>query len=413
MCFFHIYFALFRHDFDQICTILAKNPFIYIMFCVKIIRYTEKLTILILMGSEMIKYFSMAMAMFVAITSNAVAGGADHSGHSMAAGKAGSGVHFYGRLYVGYDQQATGAANSVDNIRDNGQKSRLGIKFKENLGALTLIGNAEWKFDIADGWSTNDSTNCSTDANGASPCQSIELHVGNLGFMTPLGYIGMGSYETPYKTMGLYDHNMDTAIGMNEHGATSSTIFGQAGTWDSSLSYHGKVGPLEVAYMRAMSEATNNTNVDKNDYALGLRVENVMLSGLELGVARTFDKSEGHDGQSNDKIFASYKVMPGLGVFYTQEDLEIASSGNGFTNGEGDIDTYGIHYTMGNNDIQIVHATGDSREVAANEDYHTFGISNKMNLSRSTDVTFGYIRKGMQGSGSSVRTYGVGITHNF
>lgn len=355
----------------------------------------------------MIKYFSMAMAMLVAVTTNAVAGGHEHAAGAKSAG---SGVHFYGRLFVGYDQKATGAANSVDSIRDNGQKSRLGLKFKENLGALTLIGNAEWKFDLADGWGTNDDTNCTTDANASSPCQTINLHVGNLGFMTPFGYLGMGSYESPYKTMGMYDQQMDTAWGMNEHGATSAGIFGQAGTWDSSLSYHGQVGPIEVAYMRGMSEQTNS-NVAKNDYSLGLRVENMIVSGLELGVARTYDKSEGNDGQSNDKIFASYKVMPGLGVFYTTEDLEI--TGNGFTNGEGDIDTYGIHYTMGNNDIQLVHAQGDSREIAANEDYRTFGISNRMNLSRSTDVTIGYIRKGLQGSGSTIRTYGVGITHNF
>jgi hypothetical protein len=52
----------------------------------------------------------------------------------------GSGVHFYGRLYVGYDHKSTGSANSVDSIRDNGQKSRLGIKFKENLGSMSLVG---------------------------------------------------------------------------------------------------------------------------------------------------------------------------------------------------------------------------------------------------------------------------------
>ena len=358
------------------------------------------------MGSEMIKKISMAAAMFVAFSTTSFAGGAmDHSSHSAASSKAGSGVHFYGRLYVGYDHKSTGAANSVDSIRDNGQKSRLGIMFKENLGGLTLIGKAEYKMDIADGDATNDDTNCTN----AQDCRAIDLHVGNLGLMTPLGYIGMGSYETPYKTMGLYDHNMDTGIAMNNHGATSSGNFGQDGTWESSVRYHGKVGPVEIEYMRAMSEQTN-ANVQKNDYSLGLRVENMILPGLEFGVARNFDKSLGADGESNDKIFASYKVMPGLGVFYTTEDLEVGSD---FTNGEGDIDTYGIHYTMGHNTIQLVHARGDSREIAANEDYNTFGISNRMQLSKATDITIGYIRKGLQGTGSSIKTYGLGITHSF
>ena len=56
---------------------------------------------------------------------------------------------------------------------------------------------------------------------------------------------------------------------------------------------------------------------------------------------------------------------------------------------------------------------GDSREVAANEDYDTFGISNRMQLSKATDITIGYIRKGLQGTGNSIKTYGLGITHSF
>ena len=362
----------------------------------------------------MFKKIFSAVALTAVTSISAFAGGTmDHSSHSATAAKSGSGVHFFGRLYVGYDNKKTGSGNSVDSIRDNGLKSRIGIKFKENLGALTMLGHMEYKFDVADGWATSDSKNCSTDANGSSPCQTIELHVGHLGFMTPVGYLGIGSYETPYKTMGMYDYNMDTAIGMNNHGATSKTDFGIAGTWDSSVMYTTKLGPFEISYLRGMGENSNNNNIAKNDYSLGIRMENVLLAGLELGVARAFDKSEGDDGESNDKIFASYKVMPGLGLFYTFEDLEIVSTGNGFTNGEGDIETYGAHYTSGMHNVQFVYAKGDSREVAANEDYETIGLSNRMQLSRSTDVTIGYIRQGFQGSGTPVRTYGLGITHSF
>ena len=57
----------------------------------------------------MIKKISMAAAMFVAVSTTSFAGGAmDHSSHSAASSKAGSGVHFYGRLYVGYDHKSTG-----------------------------------------------------------------------------------------------------------------------------------------------------------------------------------------------------------------------------------------------------------------------------------------------------------------
>ena len=55
----------------------------------------------------------------------------------------------------------------------------------------------------------------------------------------------------------------------------------------------------------------------------------------------------------------------------------------------------------------------DSREVAANEDYNTFGISNRMQLSKAIDITIGYIRKGLKEHGSSIKTYGLGITHSF
>ena len=344
-------------------------------------------------------------AMFMAVSSMAVAGGGmDHSSHSASAMKSGSGVHFYGRLYVGYDHKSTGSANSVDSIRDNGQKSRLGIKFKENLGSMSLVGVAEWKFDIADGTATGDGTNCSN----AQDCRTFNLHVGNLGFQTALGYIGMGSFESPYKTMGMYDHNMDTAIALNNHGGTSDGAFGIAGTWDSSLSLHTMVGPIEVAYLRGMSEQTNNANVQKSDYAVGLRVADMVLPGLELGFARNHDKSgDSNRGLSNDKIFASYKVMPGLGVFFTDEEVEIAGSNHA----AGDIRTMGLHYTMGHNMIQIAVAEGNMD--TATTDYDVVSISNQMNLSKSTDVTIGYTRKGIEGSGNAVRSYGLGITHKF
>ena len=51
--------------------------------------------------------------------------------------------------------------------------------------------------------------------------RTFDLHIGNLGFMTPLGYVGAGTFEAPYKTMGKFDNNMDTAIALNAHGGTS------------------------------------------------------------------------------------------------------------------------------------------------------------------------------------------------
>jgi len=139
-----------------------------------------------------------AVAFMAASSTLAFAGGHSGSNNSSSASAAhsGNGVHFFGRLYVGYENRASASANSVDSIRDNGGKSRLGIKFKENLGAMSLIGHAEWKFDIADGTSTRDS---STACTNARDCRTINLHVGNLGFLTGLGYVGIGSLNLHIK----------------------------------------------------------------------------------------------------------------------------------------------------------------------------------------------------------------------
>ena len=72
--------------------------------------------------------------------------------------------------------------------------------------------------------------------------------------------------------------------------------------------------------------------------------------------------------------------------FYTNEDLEIAGSNHG----AGDITTMGTHYTMGNNMIQLVYASGNMD--TATTDYDTVSISNQMNLSKSTNITIGYTR---------------------
>ena len=362
-------------------------------------------------GEIMNKLFT-AVAFMAASSTLALAGGHGGSGDKSGASAAhsGNGVHFFGRLYVGYENKSSASANSVDSIRDNGGKSRLGIKFKENLGSMSLIGHAEWKFDIADGTTGNGSDTACT---GARDCRTFNLHVGNLGFLTGLGYIGIGSFESPYKTMGQYDSNMDTGLALNAHGGTSNGSFGIAGTWESTLSYHAAMGPIEIAYMRGMAEADTEANVSKSDYAFGIRVKHIM-PGLEFGFARAHDKSlDSNRGMSNDKFFGSYKVMPNLGVFYTAEEVEIATTvaNAGTVQAAGDITTMGIHYTMGNNMIQLVAASGNMD--AATTDYDVISISNQMNLSKSTDLTFGITRKGNEGTDASVRTYGLGLTHKF
>jgi predicted porin len=333
-----------------------------------------------------------------------------NDGHSaMSSAKSSSGVHFYGRMYVGYDDRSVGKAADDESLEDSGNKSRLGLKFKENLGGgLQLIGNLEYKFDSIDGTS-NDDADCSG-ANTTDDCRTFNLHIGNLGFKTGFGYIGAGTYESPYKTMGQFDHNIDTAWALNQHGATSRSNAGIDGNFEGAISYHNQMGPLEIAYMYAVNDAQNNdeTNTDQGDYSTGLQLKDMFMSGLVIGYSRNHSHD---DGESNDRFYASMKVLPNAGVFVSLEDLQISGS---YLSGvaSGDVTTIGTHYSMGSTDLQIVYAKGDS-DGAATEDYKTLGLSAKMNLSKTSDLTFGYAKQDFDSTGSDVTTRGIGLTHRF
>tara|TARA_Y100000389_G_C17435344_1_gene505155 strand:- start:691 stop:1794 length:1104 start_codon:yes stop_codon:yes gene_type:complete len=363
----------------------------------------------------------LSMLVLVVFSASSYAGGAmagSHSGHNaMSSGKSSSGVHFYGRLYVGYDDVQSGSAADVEKLDDGGGKSRLGLKMTESLGSgLQLIGNLEYKFDPVDGTQT-DTGDCTSTSESTS-CRTFNLHIGNLGFKTGLGYIGVGTFESPYKTMGKFDNNMDTAIAMNAHGATSRGTFGQAGTMESMLTYHGHVGPAEIVYMVALSDdeataATDRTNTDQGDYSLGIQFKDMFVHGLNVGYARNHDQSlNGASGESNDRFFASMKVLPNAGVFVSMEDLNISGSYISGSNSNGDITSIGTHYKLGHTAIQAVYAKGDS-DGAATEDYKSMGISATMHLSKTSDITFGYIKRDFDSTGTDVTTRGIGLTHKF
>ncbi len=341
------------------------------------------------------------------VSSTAFSGGqgmSDSQGNSMSAAKASPGVHFYGRLYIGYDS-TTGDTARLD---DGGNKSRLGLKIKSG----NIVGNLEYKYDIGDGTS-GAGANCGTaSANG---CQTFDLHVGNLGFMTPIGYIGAGTYEAPYKTMGMFDDNMDTAIALNSHGGFSQGQGGIAGNFEGAIAYHAMMGPLEIGYMYAATDNTANdvTNTDRGDYSIGVTVKDMLINGLTFGYARYHDDEvSGAEGENNDKFFASYQVMPNMGVFLSLEDLSVVNTFIASSGTDGKINTYGIHYSMGIADIQLVSAEGDS-DGAANQDYQTRSISAKINLSKNSDITVGYTKQDFDQDGSDFSTSGIGLTHKF
>ena len=349
----------------------------------------------------------LSLFLLICLSSLSYAGGQAMSGgeHNHASSvKASSGVHFYGRLYIGYDK----TSGSVQRLDDGGNKSRLGLKIKSG----NIVGNIEYKFDIGDGTS-GAGNNCGT--NNANSCQTFDMHIGNLGFMTPLGYVGAGTFEAPYKTMGQFDTNMDTAIALNSHGGFSQGQGGIAGNFEGAMAYHAMMGPIELGFMYAATDntANDNTNTDRGDYSLGITFKDMVMSGLTFGYA-TYNDNEvsGGDSESNDKFFASYKVMPNMGVFASLEDLEVANTFIASSNTNGQIETFGIHYAIGSTDLQLVTAEGDS-EGAANQDYNTRSISAKINLSKHSDITIGYTKQDFDQDGTDISTSGLGLTHKF
>jgi hypothetical protein len=351
----------------------------------------------------------LSIVLLMGLSSVSYAGGhamSDGGNNHASSAKASSGVHFYGRLYVGYDK----TSGSVQRLDDEGNKSRLGLKIRSG----NIVGNLEYKFDIGDGTS-GAGNNCGSGTENG--CQTFDLHVGNLGFMTPLGYVGAGTFEAPYKTMGQFDTNMDTAIALNSHGAFSQGQGGIAGNFEGAVAYHAMMGPIELGFMYAASDNTaqDNTNTDRGDYSLGITFKDMIMNGLTFGYA-TYNDNEvsGGDNESNDKFFASYKVMPNMGVFVSLEDLEVANTFIASSNLDGEIETFGIHYSMGAADLQFVTAEGEvGAGGAANQSYDTRSISAKINLSKHSDITIGYTKQDFDQNGTDVSTSGFGLTHKF
>ena len=61
--------------------------------------------------------------------------------------------------------------------------------------------------------------------------------------------VGAGTFEAPYKTMGQFDSNMDTALALNAHGGFSQGQGGLAGNFEGALLIMQMV-QLNLAYVR-------------------------------------------------------------------------------------------------------------------------------------------------------------------
>jgi hypothetical protein len=136
----------------------------------------------------------------------------------------------------------------------------------------------------------------------------------------------------------------------------------------------------------------------------------MFMPGLVIGYSRTHSQDA---GTSNDRFYASMKVLPNAGVFVSLEDLQVDGSYSNLSSVQGDVTTIGTHYSMGSTDLQVVYAKGDADGTNTAQDYKTLGLSAKMNLSKTSDLTFGYAKQDFDSTGSDVTTRGIGLTHRF
>ena len=81
---------------------------------------------------------------------------------------------------------------------------------------------------------------------------------------------------------------------------------------------------------------------------IGVTAKRYVYEWFNNGYARYHDDEvSGGEGTNNDKFFASYKVMPNMGVFVTLEDVEVVNTFIAIAGTDGKLNTYGIHYKMG------------------------------------------------------------------
>ena len=119
----------------------------------------------------------------VAIPALSFVGGLMTSENTYAATGKGSSAIFYGRLFVQYDNSDNSTSNNkkISNLRDDEGMGRVGVKGKNTIGNGYVFNyKVEYAIDISDGWATSNSTNCNSDANGKSPCNTFVLKQGCL-----------------------------------------------------------------------------------------------------------------------------------------------------------------------------------------------------------------------------------------
>ena len=306
-------------------------------------------------------------------------------------------VVFYGRLWAQYDisDNSTSNNNKVSSIRDDEGNGRIGIKGKSFISNGYILNyKIEYAMDIGDSWATSDSTNCNTDANNKSPCNTFVLKQGWLGLLTPFGQFKFGSLESPYKYLAKHDLFHDTISQARDTRMISQGAMAHSSYWRESMLYELKLGDLNLAFIYGFGEGTSN-NVTKQDTGIGVEYKNLFFPGLSIAYANNHDNSINSAGDQdyNEKYTITKNFnMEGnrrIKIWYMHEDIGLDSKMFTGGNSDGEVDWYGIRYKTGPMELQYSYgATNASQGASYDRDGYNIGM--KYKLSKTSSIYLGH-----------------------
>jgi general bacterial porin, GBP family len=330
-----------------------------------------------------------------------------------------SSVTIYGVLDEGFVNVKTKTSSSTTNATSQiggttgstlGQTSVLGLRGSEDLGGgLSAIFQLEAQLDITNGKVGAATTDA---ANKQDTMFSRQAYVGLQS--TKFGTIKLGrtndvvdSTEGFANFVQLFDTEAAGANGIGGKNANTTR-------YDSPV-----IGGVQVSASYS-SDAVHTNSADNSGNAVttyGVVYKTGALTvGASAGTANVATSTL--DGKLST-YYAGYNFgFADVRAQYTVDKEITASSNTDFTRTKTKEVSAGIPLAaLGSGVSAIVHyETADVSNqagAAANADYKQYGVVLAKALSKRTSVQAGYKSKDVDGNGSDVTTYGVGITHTF
>jgi len=358
----------------------------------------------------------------------------------------------YGIVQAEYnveDVDGTGQ-DSQQAVDDDGNRSRLGVKFSEKLGGgLTAFGKLEWSFDPSNGQGSS----------GAASAGAFGSRDQFVGIKSSWGAISAGSHHAPYKTAGGVKWDPWTATHLQARragGMSGGTgIGGHNGFMRNSIYYTSpKVNGFLVQFAISPDETNSGANngsgngIDStddgdNDYSIALQYKNGPWHAL---VAHNRNNVGSNDGNGDDetlsKVGLRWKSGPWTlaGQYEVIDDGQASAGGNnvggrsrfaGCNGCDSDILWLNAQYKAGNNIFTVSYGntdvdvpSGGSGGAVDDYDHNYFAIGVIHKFSKKTRIFAGYTEtdgdddapgaSGMRQSGQEDRdAFTVGIRKDF